>query len=250
MSRAGFRQAVLFEWTKLRSARALWGTLVAGGALPPVFAVIVAATGSLQPDDTILGASLTGVVGAQLAAIFLGALVLTTEHTTGTLPSTFTASPRRGVVLAAKAMVAGALTFGVTLVSATAAFLAGRALLEGDRYALGDPFPALLGVALCVGSTTLLGLAVGTVLRHSAGAVAAGAGLLLVPSFLAPFLGDLQRWVAGATPLAAVQKLTQTSDATPEAVGRLGGWASLLVVAGLALGTLAASAHHLDGRDL
>jgi ABC-2 type transport system permease protein len=250
MSRAGFRQAVLFEWTKLVSARALWGTLVAGAVLPPVFAVIVAATGSLQPDDTILGASLTGVAGAQLAAIFLGALVLTVEHTTGTLLSTFTVSPRRGTVLAAKATVVGGLPFGVTLVSTTAAFLVGRALLDGDRYATGEPFPALLGVSLCVALTGLLGLAVGTLLRHSAGAVAAGAGILVLPSFLAPLFGDVQRWVGGASPLAALEKLTQTSDATHEAVGRLGGWASLLVVAGLALGALAASARHLHTNDL
>ena len=153
-------------------------------------------------------------------------------------------------MLAAKATVAGALTFGITLVSAAAAFLVGRALLDGDRYALGDPFPALLGVALCAGLTSLLGLAVGAVLRHSAGAVAAGAALLLVPSFLAPLLGDLQRWVSGATPLAALEKLTQTSDATPEAVGRLGGWASLLVVAGLALIALLVAATRFHTRDL
>jgi len=88
------------------------------------------------------------------------------------------------------------------------------------------------------------------VLRHSAGAVAAGAALLLVPSFLAPLLGDLQRWVSGATPLAALEKLTQTSDATPEAVGRLGGWASLLVVAGLALIALLVAATRFHTRDL
>jgi ABC-2 type transport system permease protein len=249
-ARAGFRQAVLFEWTKLRSARSLWGTLAVCGVLPPVFAAIVAATGSLQPDDTILGASLTGAAGAQLAAICLGALVLTTEHTTRTLLSTFAVSPRRGTVLTAKATVVGTLTFAVTLASGTGAFLVGRATLDGDRYATGDPFPALLGVALCVALTSLLGLAVGTLLRHSAGAIAAGAGVLLLPSFLGPFLGDLRRWVGGASPLAALEKLTQTSDATHEAVGRLGGWASLLVVAGLALGALALSARRLRARDL
>ncbi|WP_217128266.1 hypothetical protein [Streptomyces sp. AC558_RSS880] len=39
-----------------------------------------------------------------------------------------------------------------------------------------------------------------------------------------PLLGDLQRRLTGATPTAAPEKLTQTSDATPDTVGTLGPW--------------------------
>ncbi|MFD7439286.1 hypothetical protein [Streptomyces sp. NPDC059861] len=41
---------------------------------------------------------------------------------------------------------------------------------------------------------------------------------------------DAQRWVAGISPTAALQELTQTSDATAETVGGLGPWPSLLLV--------------------
>lgn len=247
--RAGFREAVAFEWTKFRSARAPVGTLLATAAVPPALAVFVAATGSLQPDDTVLGGSLTGAVTAQLVAAVLGALVMTGEHTTGTLRTTLAAQPRRLTVLAAKAVVVAGVLFPVALASCSLAFGIGRALLDGDRYAMGDPWPALVGIALVTAATGLLGLAVGTLLRHSAGAVAALAGMVVLPSLFGPLFGDLQRWVGGASPSAALQKLTQTSDASPETVGSLGAWPSLALVAAYTLGALVLGARLLRSRD-
>ncbi|MEV7340986.1 hypothetical protein [Streptomyces sp. NPDC093544] len=43
-----------------------------------------------------------------------------------------------------------------------------------------------------------------------------------LPSLFGPIFGSLQRWIAGATPTAALEKLAQTSDANPERVGSLG----------------------------
>ena len=51
--------------------------------------------------------------------------------------------------------------------------------------------------------------------------------VLLLPSMLGPLLGGWERWVAGASPVAALQKLSQSSDAAPDAVGSLGAWPSL-----------------------
>lgn len=247
--RAGFREAVGFEWIKFRSARSTLWTLVAVGLLPPVFAVFVAVTGSLQPDDTILGGSLTGVVGTQIVAAALGALVMTSEHTSGMIRTTLAAQPRRLTVLAAKATVTATTLFSVTLVSCTAAFVVGLAMLDRDAYATGDAWPALAGVAAVLAVSGLLGLAAGTVLRRSAGAIAALVGVMLVPSLLGPLFGDLQRWVGGAAPTSALEKLTQTSDATPETVGSLGAWPSLALVAAYTAVALAGSAWLLRSRD-
>src|SRR5215207_4474680 len=105
--RAGYREAVWSEWTKFRTVRS---TLVLAAALAaafPAFAMIVAATESLQPDDTILGASLLGgAVLAQVIAAALGASLITTEFKSGMIRTTLAACPRRLVVLAAKATVA------------------------------------------------------------------------------------------------------------------------------------------------
>jgi ABC-2 type transport system permease protein len=244
-----FREALAFEWTKFRSIRATVWTLAAVGLLLPVFAVIVAATGSLQPDDTILGASLTAAVPAQMVAAALGALVMSSEYTSGTIHTTLAASPRRTVVLAAKATIVAAALFAVTLPSSGLAFAIGSAMLDGDQYATGDAWPALAGVALMLSVSGVLGLAVGTALRRSAGAIAALVGVVMLPSLLAPVFGDLQRWVGGASPASALEKLTQTSEASHEAVGSLGAWPSFAVVAVYTGLVLAGSSLLLRARD-
>jgi hypothetical protein len=58
--RAGFAQALAAEWTKLRTVRSALWTLAAMVASVLGIAVFVGATGSLQPDDTVLGAASPG----------------------------------------------------------------------------------------------------------------------------------------------------------------------------------------------
>lgn len=247
--RVGYREAVWFEWTKFRTVRStVWTALLLALALP-VLAVIVAATESLQPDDTILGASvLAGAALAQLIAAVLGTLVVTGEFKTGMIRTSLTACPRRLVLLAAKVTVVGGVVFAVTLPSTAAAFGLGSVLLEG-RYASGEPFPALIGVALAIAAISVLGVGIGTLVRHAAGAVAAAVAVILAPGFVAPLLGDLQRWVGGASLNGVLQKLTQSSDATPESVGSIGAWPSLAIVAAYTLVVIAGAVGVLRTRD-
>ncbi len=249
--RASYREAVRAELVKLTTLRSTWFVLAALAASLPALAVIVAATESLQPDDTILGASvLGGAIIAQLLAGSLGATLVTAEHRTGTILTTMAALPRRPAVLAAKATVAAATVVVITLPSAALAYTLGVVLLDGDRYATGQPFPALVGVSLAIAAVAVLGVAVGTIVRHSAGAVGVVIGLVLLPGFFAPLLGGLERWVAGVSSNGVLAKLAQSSDATPEAVGNLGAWPSLAVaLAATALVTLA-SGWLLERRDL
>jgi ABC-2 type transport system permease protein len=248
--RAGYREAVSSEWTKFRTARSTVLTAAAVAVSFPLMALVVAATESLQPDDTILGASLLGgAVLAQLAAAALGALVVTSEFRTGLIRTTLAACPRRMVVLAAKATVVAGVVGAVTLPSAAAAFGIGRAMLDGDTYATGDPFPSLVGVALAITAIGVLGVGIGTVVRQSAGAMAAAVGVVLLPGFVAPLLGGLERWVGGASLEGVLGKMTQSSDATPEAVGSLGAWPSLAVVAAYTLVTVAGAVWALRARD-
>lgn len=250
-ARAGYREAVHSELTKFLSVRSTVVLAAALGAVLPVFAVIVAATESLQPDDTILGASvLGGAVIAQVLAASLGSVLVTGEYRTGMVLGTLTACPRRLVVLASKATVAGGVTFVVVLPSAAAAHGIGVVLLDDGGYATGDPFPALVGVAAAIASIAALGVGIGTVVRHSAGAVAAVVGVVLLPGLLAPLLGDVQRWIGGASLNGVLQKLTQSSDATNEAVGSLGAWPSLLVVAAYTAATIVGAVWVLRHRDI
>lgn len=251
MTRASYRDAIRFEWTKFRTARSTVLTAVGLAAWFPLFAVIVAATESLQPDDTILGASLLGgAVGAQLTAAALGAVVVTGEFRTGMIRTTLTACPRPLVVLAAKATVVAAVVFAVTLPAAVAAFGIGRAMLDADVYAIGDPFPAVLGVVLAISAIGVLGVAIGAVVRQSAGAMAAVVAVVLLPGFVAPLLGGIERWIGGASLNGVLQKLTQSSDATPETVGTLAAWPSLGVVAAYAVTAVLLAVGALRARDV
>ncbi|MEV5578996.1 ABC transporter permease subunit [Streptomyces parvus] len=235
-------QALAHEWIKFRSVRSTVWTTVATAVLPVLGAVFVATTGSLQSDDTVLGGSLTLSVVAQMLAAVVGALVVTGEYSSGTIRTTFAARPRRSTVLAAKAALVAGVMYVLALASCTLAYLVGDALLPEGRYAQGEPLPALFGIAASFAVAAVLGLAVGTLIRHSAGAVTTVIGLLLLPSLFGPLFGDAERWIAGLSPTAALEKLTQTSDAASDAVGSLGPWPSLLLVAGyttaLTLGAL------------
>ncbi|MFF0724366.1 ABC transporter permease [Streptomyces sp. NPDC004134] len=251
-AKAGFRQAVGYESIKFRSVRSTIWTMAATAALPVAGAVFVAATGSLQPDDTVLGGSLTGAVVAQMLAAVLGALVTTGEYSSGTIRTirtTLAANPRRGIVLAAKAGLVATVLYATSLLSCTVAYLVGDAMLDDGAYAQGEPLPALFGIAGSFAAAGVLGLAVGTLVRHSAGAVTTVIGVLLLPSLFGPVFGAAQRWIAGVSPTAALEKLMQTSDASAEAVGSLGAWPSLWLVVAYTTAVPAAAAAVLRTRD-
>ncbi|MFD5200186.1 ABC transporter permease subunit [Streptomyces sp. NPDC058375] len=243
-------QALAYEWIKFRSVRSTVWTTVATAVLPVLGAAFVATSGSLQSDDTVLGGSLTLSVVAQMLAAVVGALVMTGEYSSGTIRTTFAARPRRGTVLAAKATLVAGLMYVLALTSCTVAYLVGDALLPEGRYAQGEPLPALFGIAASFAVAAVLGLAVGTLVRHSAGAVTTVIGLLLLPSLFGPLFGDAERWVAGLSPTAALEKLTQTSDASAGTVGSLGPWPSLLLVASCTAALALAALALLRRRDV
>jgi ABC-type transport system involved in multi-copper enzyme maturation permease subunit len=246
---AGFGRVLLSEWTKLRTVRSTRWLPVAMLGVVPAMAVFVAVTSSLQPDDTILGGSLTGAVLAQMIAGIFGVLVMSGEYGTGMIRVSFAARPQRIVVVCGKAVVAAAVTFTVALPAGWVAYLIGTALLSGRGYATGEPMPALLGVAVNVAAVAVLGVAVGALLRHSAAAVTVVLAVIVLPGLFGPLFGDLQRWVAGASPTASLQKLSQTSDATATAVGGLPAWSSLWLVCAYIAAVLAVAAVHVDRRD-
>jgi ABC-2 type transport system permease protein len=246
---AGFRDVLLSEWTKLCTVRSTLWTVAALAVVTPAVAVFVGLTGSLQPDDTVLGGSLTGATVAQLVAAVLGVLVVAPEFGSGLIRTTLAASPRRWTVLGAKAALVATVVFVVALAGSTLAYVIGDALLAGDGYPQGDPLPALPGVAASVAVVGVLGLALGVILRSAAGAIGAAAGVMLVPPLLGPLFGDWQAWVVGGMPAAALQKLAQSSDAAAGAAGSLGGWPSLLLVGGYTAAMLAAAGWLLRTRD-
>jgi ABC-2 type transport system permease protein len=209
--RAAFRAATFAdvlrsEWTKFHSVRstfwALTVTVVLGIALG---AVISAATAhsyarfsvsqKLSWDPT--GVSGSGMAIAQLAIAVLGVLCISSEYSSGMIRTSLIAVPKRGRVLAAKSLVFAAVTFVVGEVTNFVAFFAGQALISGHapHAALGDPgvARAVVGAGLYLTALAVLSVAVGTLLRHPAAAIAAMMAIVLVLPLIAQALPDSLR---------------------------------------------------------
>ncbi|MFG1921698.1 ABC transporter permease [Cryptosporangium sp. NPDC048952] len=232
---------VTSELTKIRTLRSTMWTLIAMVGVLIGTALLVALTGSLHPGETVVAAALGNSAVGLVAAGAFGALAMATEYTSGTIRTTCTACPERGLVFAAKALVTAVVVGVVALVAAVAAFGAAAALLDRAEHPLGEPIPALLGAAACHVATALLGLALATALRSAVGGITAIAALLLLPTMFGPLLGDAEPWITGATPTTALQKLAAPTEGT---------WPTLTLVATYTAAALAAAVAAFRTRDV
>ncbi|WP_127504663.1 ABC transporter permease [Actinoplanes solisilvae] len=240
---------VAAEWTKFSTLRSTWLTTGISVLLLIAFGAIASASfsgGGLTSVDL----ALSGSVLAALSVGVLGVLLGASEYTTGMIRATLAAVPRRLPVLWSKSLVAGAAAFVTMTAGAFAAFAVGSAVLN-DRVAgigLGDEgvVRALLGAGLYLGLVAVLGVALGVLVRSSAGAIAILAGALLVVPGLAPLLPDsISDAITPYLPSnagGAVMALTHTD-------GSLAPWAGLAVFAGYVVVTLAAAAYRLKKTD-
>jgi ABC-2 type transport system permease protein len=203
---ATFGDVLRSEWTKLRSVRstfwALTVTVVVGIALGAVISAAAAhgyakfsVAQKLSWDPT--GVSQSGMVIAQLAIAVLGVLCISSEYSSGMIRASLIAVPKRGRVLAAKSLVFAAVTFAVGEVTCFVAFFVGQALISGHapHAALGDPgvVRAVAGGGLYLIALAVLSVAVGTLLRHAAAAIACMVGVLFVLPGIAQALPDSWR---------------------------------------------------------
>jgi ABC-2 type transport system permease protein len=214
------------EWTKIRSVRSTIWALVALVAVTISFTALFNwltvsqwenATDAqrqaimLDPAGQILG---SGFGFSQLAICILGVLIMTGEYTSGTIRATLLAVPRRTPVLAAKALVFAALVFVVAEISAFVSFLIGAAILNSRvAVSLADPgvLQAIVGVGLYAAMLGVFAIAIGALLRHTAGAITAIIGFVLVLSPLALLLpGDWGRYVYAYLPTNAGQRIATT----------------------------------------
>ncbi|MDQ1356262.1 MAG: type transport system permease protein [Acidimicrobiaceae bacterium] len=189
------------EWTKLRTVRSTYWTLLAAavamiGLSVIVCSVYVAQYASLSVKDKAtfdpITSSLAGGFLAQLAIAVLGVLVITSEYGSGMIRATFAAVPQRLTVLAAKASVFAGVTFVVSTVACFVAFFAGQAILSSKGIGVGLGAPGALrivvGSGLYLAVLGLLALGLGTIIRRTAGAIASVFGLIFVLPSLALLL--------------------------------------------------------------
>ena len=204
--RAGLTGALRSEFTKLRSVRSTYWTLLAMivvsvGIGAAISGGVSANWSQMSPGDkATFDATQVSLFAffqlGQLVLAVLGALTITSEYSTGMIRTSLTAQPRRGVVYAAKGIVFTAVALVVSLVTSFIAFFLGQALLAstGASATLSDPnvLRAIIGSALFVTLVGLIAFAIGAIVRHTAGAIT----IIIAVMFVIPIIVNLlpQSW--------------------------------------------------------
>jgi hypothetical protein len=256
--RAGLRHALRSEWTKFWSVRSTaWSlaiTIVAVIGIC-VLATTVATNGHHDQVADPTRRSLTGFFLGQFAIGVLGVLVMSAEYGTGSIRSTLAAMPRRPVVLTAKVVVFGAVALVVSEALAFGAFFIGQTLLPGSvgHAALGQPgvTRAVVESGLYLAVLGLLALGLATVIRHTAGAIAAYAGVLLVlPIIISALPSSLMNAVTRYLPAnigLTILSTTQTGHLFSTPV--FSPWIGLAILAAYAAAILALGCWLMVRRD-
>ncbi len=183
------------EWIKARSMPSTWTTLSATLFIMIAIGALISngipgangdgpGPGATEPLTQVFA----GVPMSQVALGVLGALSITSEYSSRSIVATLAATPQRGLLLGGKICMLIVLTAPVALVASVAAAAVSLPILRGHGVSLEWTSPgvprAVLGTAVTLVLTALLGLAVGTLLRSTAAAVI----VITVVMFLLPAL--------------------------------------------------------------
>ncbi|MEU9384379.1 ABC transporter permease [Streptomyces sp. NPDC048279] len=188
--------AIASEWTKIRSVRSTIWTLGVFVLLVVGIGLLVGAvvSNSASTEDlsgeSALSLGFFGLLLGSMCIITLGVLTTASEYGTGMIRTTMVACPSRARVLAAKAIVFFGLAFVITLaVSAFVAMTQVSMLNDVARTPTGGEWlKGTVGVSLYIALLGLLSLVIGSVIRHSAGAITIMIGAVLAPLVIALFM--------------------------------------------------------------
>lgn len=258
--RSVFRAAMRSEWTKLRTVRStIWTLVFTVVSMIGIGALLTALEVSrwdhrsardVASFDPLLYA-FAGVNLAQLSIGVLGVLVMTSEYGTGAIRLSVTATPQRRLLLGAKVATFSLVAGAVSLASCLAAFFIGQEILARKHagVSIGDPgvLRAVLGAVFYLTLIGAIGVGIGTIVRHTAGAVAIlFAVLLVIPGLVmllpSPWNNNVSEYLPGAAG-EAVASISQIEGLLPPGEG-------FVVLCGYALATLAAAGVILKRRDV
>jgi ABC-2 type transport system permease protein len=247
-TRPGFGSTLRAEWIKFWSVRSTtWSVVmlfVLGAGLTALICAANAEWLASGEADESPGSFVTfGMTFAQITAIVLGTLTVTSEYGTGMIRATLAATPRRGSVLAAKAVVLTGTLLVAGVVTAFAGYFAGNWFLEreGVGLALGDEgvLRSMFGSGLYMAGLGLLAAAVGLLVRHTAAALSTVLALVFVVGNMAFLLpGTWGEWIAKLMPGNAGSAVATPVNFNPEALAPWTGFGAFAVEV-LALLTIA-----------
>jgi hypothetical protein len=222
-------------------------TVTGSGDIAPV----TPGPGSAYPTVTI-EQSLAGAFVGLIAIVVVAAMFFTAEYRRGLIRTTLAATPRRGAVLAAKAVVIGAVAFVTGLIASVISIAVGVPK-ERNQGQVVLTVPALTEARVIVGTAAVLALAavfavgLGAVLRRSAAAITVAIVAVVLPFLLAglnivpPGVGA---WLLRLTPTAglAIQQSIPRYPQVTSVLSPVRGYYPLPPYAGLAVLCLWAAA--------
>ena len=255
------RRVLRSEWAKLWSLRSTWITLGLGLLFLLAFGTIAAfryksMLNSGQPMDpdfagsTTYSLALFGVPFALIALGVLGVLTASGEYTTGMIRSTLAAVPRRLPVLWSKAAVYGVLAFVTAAAGALIGFLISNGVLSGTAITMslsdGGVLRGLLGVGVYLGLVGVIGVALGALLRSTAGGISALVGTFMLVPLLTSLLPS--SWRTDISPYLP-SNAGESIYSLHHAAGTLTSGAGLLVLLGWTALALGGAAYRLIRSD-
>ena len=181
-------------------------TLTGSGDIAPV----VPGPGGGGYPTTTVEQSLAGVFIGLIVVVLVAAMFFTTEYRRGLIRTTLAATPRRGPVLAAKAVVIGSVAFVAGLAASIIAIELGVPRREAQGQFL-LPVPVItdvrvvLGTAALVAVAAVFAVAVGAIMRRSAAAITTVVVVIVLPFLLAAlnvFPPGISAWLLRLTPAA------------------------------------------------
>ena len=227
-------------------------------------APVIAGHGNEADSATTIAMYLLGTFAGLIAVVVIATMFITAEYRRGLIRTTLAASPRRGRVLAAKAIVIGSVTFVAGLAAASAAVILGAQLARDRSYVFPvtwlTELRAITGTAALLAVAAVLALALGAVLRRSAAAVTIVIVVIVLPYILSVAsvlpLG-VSDWLLRLTPAAAFA-VQQAAPQYPQVTALyspgsgyfpLAPWAGLAVLCGYAAVALGLAVVLLRRRD-
>jgi ABC-2 type transport system permease protein len=204
-----------------------------------------AAAMAAQGGDLAVSIPTSGISFAQLILGSLGVLLMSSEFTTGMARSTFAAVPKRLSPFLAKLIVVMVSSFLLTAVSIYIAGLVSLPIVDNYdlKLDLGSSQSVKLLVvnSIYVAAVAAIGMALGTIVRNSAGGIMSLVGLLFVAPIafqLIPgdFFKEANKFLPTSTisPLTAVEHVPETLEAWQAGLV-LGAWVVVPVVLAMIL---------------
>ncbi|WP_046509124.1 ABC transporter permease subunit [Streptomyces odonnellii] len=257
--RAHLGDALASEWTKLRSVRSTVWTLgvmivlmLGVGILSAV--VVAAADAPVTDDESMLALGFFGVLLGSMCVMTLGVMTIASEYGTGMIRTTLTACPSRVRVLTAKAVVFFVLVFVITALTTMTVAAVQAAIVDAPSQDGGLWFRATVGVSLYLATLGLLAMAVGALIRHSAGAITVMIGVVLLPLVLAMFMfadslsalrdGLLEYSIPSQLSVFYTDSVGIASSSGPR------GWEPLWILLGVTAVAMAGACFALEKRDV